>query len=94
MGSSGEKGTVGKHERDQGGIQLPIINRLVMKRNVLITIIIAIALLLLASSSNCFGVTAPQITIYVVPPISDEKILPDSLLSSTYLSNTISVGFS
>ena len=33
----------------------------------------------------------PQITIYVVPPITDEKILPDSSISPSYVSDEISV---
>ena len=51
----------------------------------------AVALLLLASSGGCIAYAGPQITTYVVPPISDEEILPTSQISSDYLSDTISV---
>ena len=33
----------------------------------------------------------PQITVYVVPPVTDEKVLPDSSISPSYVSDEISV---
>ena len=63
---------------------------IVMKKTI-ITLLLLSALIFPGFGTSIVRAAEPDFDIYVIPPISDEKVLPTTTISSSYLSNEISV---
>ncbi|UCG54951.1 MAG: hypothetical protein JSV32_01650 [Dehalococcoidia bacterium] len=63
-----------------------------MKKRILLSLMATILLSVSAGLGNQFVYAADSpITVYVTPPISDEKILPNTPIDSSYISQQISI---